>query len=222
MKVGIFGGSFNPIHIGHLSMAWEVAQIMRFEKVFFVVSSRPPHKNSMEMMDAKSRHSMVKLACEDNLIFEVSPVELERKGLSYTIDTMRYFKDRYGDDVHFITGEDSFADIGSWKSARSLIKTSNFVIATRPGYDANTMLNVIQRVIGMEKSRFEVETKSKGYGEPVKIIKVPGASSLIHLLKVTSLDISSSMIRKRIEKGMSIKYLVPQAIEGYFANNSGT
>ena len=133
MKIGVMGGAFNPIHIGHLNAASEVAERVGLDKVYFVVSARPPHKPKDSLIDTKSRYEMVEIACADNDRFLPSHVEIDRPGKSYTIDTMRYYQKKHGREVYFIAGHDALIDIAMWKSASILLKTCNFIAVTPPG-----------------------------------------------------------------------------------------
>ncbi len=215
MKIGVLGGSFNPIHIGHLSVAQEVAQLIKIDRVYFVVAAKPPHKQEGALIDNDHRYAMVELALKDNPLFYPSRLELHREGLSYTIDTMHSFKERFGQDIYFITGQDAIEDIGSWKSAATLLKSFNFIVATRPGHDSTALFDLLQSVLAVKYINLRLKTIGTSDDGLIESIGVVGSSSLIHLIKTPLLDISSSDIRDRLKAGRSIKYLVPEAVERY-------
>ncbi|NSW76103.1 MAG: nicotinate-nucleotide adenylyltransferase [Candidatus Atribacteria bacterium] len=182
------GGTFDPIHYGHLVTAEEVRDYFDLEEVVFVPSARPPHKIGQEISDPEHRYLMVVLATVTNPYFRVSRVEIERPGPSYSIDTVRYFKSVWGEDteIFFITGADAFAQISHWNNPTELLSICTFVAASRPGY------------------RLCLESSLQG---KVKVIEV------------SALAISSSEIRRRVKRGESIKYLLPEAVENYIYKN---
>ncbi|OGW77694.1 MAG: nicotinate (nicotinamide) nucleotide adenylyltransferase [Omnitrophica bacterium RIFCSPLOWO2_02_FULL_45_16] len=136
MRIGILGGTFNPIHIGHLILAEEARFKLRLDKLILVPAFMPPHKNTSDVIDAKDRLEMVRLAIEDNPAFEISTYEVDSKKKSYSIDTLKEFRKIYGDDAQlcFITGSDSLKDLFSWKNINDIFKISKFIVANRPGY----------------------------------------------------------------------------------------
>lgn len=136
MRIGILGGTFNPIHIAHLILAEEALSKLKLDKVVFVPTYIPPHKNIDVAIKPKDRLKMVELAIEDNESFEVSAFELDAKKKSYSIDTIRQFRAVYGDSaqLYFITGSDLLKDLFSWKNVNEIFKMSKFVVANRPGY----------------------------------------------------------------------------------------
>ncbi|HEB73436.1 MAG TPA: nicotinate-nucleotide adenylyltransferase [Nitrospirae bacterium] len=219
MMIGVLGGSFNPIHIGHLSVAQEAAQLMKLDRVYFVVSANPPHKEKETLIEKRHRYKMVELALADNPIFYPSANEMERGGISYTIDTMQSFKEQFGDDVYFITGQDAIEEIGSWKSAAALLKTFNIVVTTRPGYDSSALFDLLQSVLSVKYANLKLKFIGKNSSGTVESAGVTGSSSAIHFVRTPMLDISSSDIRKRLVEGRSIKYLVPGVVERYLKDN---
>lgn len=219
MKIGVLGGSFNPIHIGHLSVAQETAQLMKMDRVYFVVSANPPHKEKETLIDNHHRSKMVELALDDNPLFYPSREELDREGVSYTIDTMRSFKKKFGDDVYFITGQDAIEDIGSWKSAATLLKTFHIVVTTRPGHDPSALFDLLQGVLAVKYANLKLKSISKNSDGSVETVGIAGSTSAIHFVRTPLLDISSSDIRKRLKQGRSIKYLVPDVVERYLNDN---
>lgn len=187
MKIGIMGGTFDPIHIGHLVAAEEARAVFGLDKVIFVPNYQPPHKPGVPITDPEHRYAMVLLSIYTNPYFEVSRMEIERKGLSYAIDTVREFIKLYpGADIYFITGADAIAEILSWKDGREILKLCKFIAVTRPGYD-------IEKV--KEKLR--------------------SVDNNVEFLRITEINISSTEIRRRVKEGKPIKYLVPETVENY-------
>lgn len=136
MRIGILGGTFNPIHIGHLILAEEARFKLKLDKLILVPAFMPPHKDTSDVIDAKDRLEMVRLAIEDNPAFEISTYEVDSKKKSYSIDTLKEFRKIYGDEAQlcFITGSDSLKDLFSWKNINDIFKISKFIVANRPGY----------------------------------------------------------------------------------------
>ncbi len=187
-RKGIMGGTFDPIHYGHLVTAEEVRDYFDLDEVVFVPSGRPPHKIGQKITDPEHRYLMVVLATVTNPYFSVSRVEIERPGPSYSVDTVRYFKTLWGKEteVFFITGADAFAQISTWNNPQELLTMCTFVAASRPGYKLNI---------------------DKDFRDRVRIIEV------------SALAISSSEIRRRVRRGESIKYLLPETVEHYIYKN---
>jgi nicotinate-nucleotide adenylyltransferase len=185
----VMGGTFNPPHIAHLICAEEVYELLKFDKVLFIPSARPPHKNNNEVLDAHHRYNMTILATEANPHFEVSRIEHDRPGRSYTIETVKELKQIYGNDseIHWIVGADAILEMLSWKSIDELLEICNFVGINRPGYD---LIHASEKVL-----------------------------KKIQRIGVTNVDISSSEIRQRVYQGKSIKYLVTPSVENYIYKN---
>ena len=136
MRIGILGGTFNPIHIGHLILAEEAICRLRLDKLIFVPTYIPPHKKIKKEVGAGDRYRMACLAARHNQKFEVSRIEIERKQKSYSVDTLRYFRQRYGPNakIFFITGSDCLKDLSSWKDIKQILKLVKFIVVRRPGY----------------------------------------------------------------------------------------
>lgn len=135
-RIGIFGGTFNPIHIGHLAIAEAIREKMDLKKVIFVPAHLPPHKSGRKLVDAKMRFKMVKEAIRGNPFFAVSNSEIRRRGKSYSVDTLRYFRKIYGGKVqlYFIIGADSLSELKKWREIKHIFKLARFVVVNRPGY----------------------------------------------------------------------------------------
>ncbi|CQR72541.1 putative nicotinate-nucleotide adenylyltransferase [Sporomusa ovata DSM 2662] len=190
-KIGIMGGTFDPIHVGHLVTAEAVRIEYNLEKVLFIPASNPPHKQDSLVTPAIHRYIMTIMATYSNRHFFVSGIELERSGLSYTIDTVKDLIECYGasTEFYFITGADAVKDLPSWQEIDQLLDLCYFVAAARPG-----CISYIDQVI-------------KQFG-------AKGRRS-IQRLATPELEISSTDIRERVRKGRSIKYIVPESVEDY-------
>jgi len=141
MRIGILGGTFNPIHIGHLILAEEAYFKLKLDKLIFVPAFIPVHKDTSFVIAAKDRLAMVRLGIESNSAFDVSTYEIDSKKKSYSIDTLKEFRSIYGDEAQlcFITGSDSLKDLFSWKNINDIFKISKFIVANRPGYPIKDM-----------------------------------------------------------------------------------
>jgi nicotinate-nucleotide adenylyltransferase len=149
MRIGILGGTFNPIHIGHLILAEEAHFKLKLDKLVFVPAFVPPHKSSSEVISAQDRLEMVRIAIEDNPAFDVSTFEIDSKKKSYSIDTLKEFRGVYGEDAElcFITGSDSLKDLFSWKNINDIFRISKFVVANRPGYPIKDVPKEVDTVV---------------------------------------------------------------------------
>lgn len=190
MRVGVFGGTFDPIHIGHLVSAEEARVELELERVVFVPARLPPHKLDHIVSPAEHRLAMVELAIASNPHFTVSRVDIDRSGPSYTVDTIELLRSEWGPgvEIYFIMGSDSLLDILTWHNPRQLIRLCHFAVVSRPGYQVNPD---------------ELDTL------------LPGLASRVQMLNVPELDISSTDIQRRVREGLSIKYQVPEAVEDY-------
>ena len=179
MKIGILGGTFNPIHIGHLILAEEAREKLSLDKLIFVPTYLPPHKDNSDIAPAKARFEMLKLATRGNKYFCVSDVEIKRDGRSYTINTINEFKKIYpNDDLYFIIGSDLLKYLDEWKDLGEIIKMVKFIAATRPGYPLEKIPSYIQTmpIRAVDVSAFEIrncikEKKSFRYLVPESVCK---------------------------------------------------
>lgn len=195
-RLGIMGGTFDPVHYGHLVTAEAVRDKFKLDRVIFVPTGKPPHKKGYKVTDAKHRYLMTVLATVTNPFFEVSRIEIDREGYTYTIDTILEFKKMLPEDtkIYFITGADAVLEILTWKKVDELLQLCNFVAATRPGYEPSQLNEMIKYV-------------EKVYG------------STIHMVEVPAMAISSTDIRRRVNTNRPIKYLVPESVEYYIMKN---
>ena len=156
MKIGIIGGTFNPIHIGHLILAQDSQITLGLDKVVFIPVNLPALKESVELISAHLRLKMVKIAIKGNPRFAVSSVEIDRGGKSYTIDTLRYFKKRHpNDELYFIVGSDASMSLNKWKDFQEIIEIAHFVVAKRSGFSVD---NLPEGVKAIDISQIEVSS----------------------------------------------------------------
>ncbi|MDH3972881.1 MAG: nicotinate-nucleotide adenylyltransferase [Deltaproteobacteria bacterium] len=215
LRVGILGGTFNPVHYGHLRLAEEALEEMRLDKVIFMPCYLPPHKVEDAVLSADARLRMVELAIEGNSHFEISAMELKRGGKSYSVDTIRQLKNLYGDfyELFFIIGMDSYVDIGSWKDYAELFAMTDLVVARRPGGLLDTG----------GKSPVEllpVDIRDEFCYDAARNIVVHTSGKVAYFLESTMLDISSTKLRKQVFEGKSLRYLVPANVESFIKERS--
>ena len=210
MRVGIFGGTFNPIHLGHLRAAEEIREQFDLKRIVFIAAATPPHKTVQGGVSGERRTEMVRLAISGNTRFSVSDIELKRPGKSYSIGTIQFFRKRYGTDLDlfFILGMDAFLEIGSWKSFQELFSLCHFIVMTRPGFDKPFSPSILPREIADD---FTYDDGEKRF--------IHGDGYSVYLGKVTFLDISSTKIREEVSKGRSIRYLLPPEVERYIRSH---
>ncbi len=202
-KIGILGGTFNPIHVGHLRAAEEVCEALSLEKILFIPSGIPPHREE-DLAPFDHRYQMVKLATEGNPHFAVLDIEGRRPGMSYTVDTLKELNRLYPlAKLYFILGLDAFLEIETWRSYKKLFSLAHFVIISRPGFDETHIGDVLKKIF-----------KDIKYDKEGMTFYIPGALDVLYR-KITLLDISATLIRNLIKKGLSIRYLVPESVEQY-------
>ncbi len=187
-RVGIFGGTFDPIHVGHLIVAEEARARLALERVILVPAYVSPHKLDDTPAPPQQRYRMVCSAVADNPGFSVSPVEVEREGPSYTVDTLRHFRDDLGPDValYFIMGMDSLEAFARWREPRAILELCRLVVVSRPGH--------ILSLAELERD-------------------VPGVTERSEVLNTLDIGISSTELRARVRAGLPIRYQVPTAVE---------
>ncbi len=201
MRIGIFGGTFNPIHLGHLRAAEEVREALELEKVLFVPSYLPPHKELALGVPAEVRLEIVRLSIRSNPFFELSSFEVEQGGNSYSVRTIEYVRQRFETVPWFILGQDAFNEILTWYQASRLFDLAHFAVMSRPGAERPELADVLVE----EAARFR--PAPDGY--------VSSEGNRIVFVDVTPLDISSSKIRDLCRQGRSVTYLIPKEVEEY-------
>ncbi len=209
MRIGLFGGTFNPIHFGHINVSTEIKKKFELDTIYMIPSAIPPHKRRQEVADAQDRLHMTRLAVSGLDGYLVSDVELTRSGPSYTIDTINYFRKALSEDtkMYLILGMDAFLEIDTWLSYNELFTKLPLIIMSRPGteYLKHQQLETyIQDKISdnywfeEEKNCFMHQTKQS-----------------IYLVTVTPYDISSTEIRKRIRQQKPLQNVIPEPVEQY-------
>lgn len=193
-KIAVLGGTFNPIHNGHLNLALNAKKKLYLDKVFFVPTNISPHKDNEIILDAKTRLEMCGLAIQDYPYFEVSDIEILRQGISYTYQTLSVFKKNFPyDKIFLIVGADMFMTLELWKNAEKIFKLSAICTVTRGAYDIEKL------------------------NDHAKILKSFGAE--IYILNITECNISSTEVRDRVLKKQKISDLVPTRVEEYILKN---
>lgn len=213
MRIGLFGGTYNPIHLGHLRAATEVREAFGLDRIILIPAAQPPHKEFEALAAADERLAMLALAVADDDGFDISDVELLRSGPSYTIDTLAHFRSRLVPDAELflIMGLDAFVEIDTWKAYRRLLQGVPLIVISRPG--AAVHGHGWQRVPEVLSSVSDAEYRFSDAGAAYV---APGRPP-IHVLDVSSLDISSTRIRALVQSGRSIRYLVPHRVADYIA-----
>jgi nicotinate-nucleotide adenylyltransferase len=212
MKWGLFGGTFDPIHIGHLRCASEIMELFDLNRIIFIPAARPPHKLNAAITPFYHREQMIRLAIEGNPDFSFSDVENQREKTSYSVETVEYILDKYRlekIELYFILGQDAFHAIRTWKEWERLLLMCHFAVMTRPGCDWRGL----DEIIGAEfASRFRYDEDVRGFRGPT--------DHMIYFREVTFLDIASSNIRMRAKKRKDIHYLVTDEVRRYIVKNA--
>lgn len=211
MRWGLLGGTFDPIHCGHLRGAEEMLEIFNLNRIVFVPSSRPPHKLEAEITSFNHREQMICLAIEDNVNFSFSEVEKLRSGKSYSVETVEYILNKYMEDLelYFIVGQDAFQAVTTWKDWERLLLMCNFAVMTRPGYDDRGLTETLPKEFA---EKFIYDKKIDGFTGPT--------GHTIYFRHTSFLDISSSRMREMVKSGKSIKYLTTDKVRQYIVKNS--
>ncbi|MBN2301594.1 MAG: nicotinate-nucleotide adenylyltransferase [Lentisphaerae bacterium] len=197
-RIGILGGTFNPVHYGHLILAQNAIESFDLAKVLMIPCSTPPHKNNQNMLPARHRIAMLELAIEGDFRLEISNVEIKRGGISYAIDTIRELHQIYRRaELCFIIGTDTLMELHLWKDIGELLKLCRFISFDRPGFEIGD--------VNPTSLKLDASNAEQLIGDMAKGCRV---------------EISSSDIRHRIAEGMSIRYLVPRTVEMYIAEHS--
>lgn len=194
-RKGILGGTFDPFHNGHMNIAYESLYKFKLDEVIFMPAGNPPHKTDKIITSSEIRYNMIKKSIAGEEKFKVSHYEIDKKGYSYTYETLQYInsKDKNA-ELYFITGVDCLMYIDQWKYPDKILKYSKFIVFNRPGYD----------IIDIMKKKYEVEKK---YKHEIMFVDIP------------LLDISSTQIRKKVKKSEEIKYLVPPEVYDIIKSN---
>ncbi|MBI5639048.1 MAG: nicotinate-nucleotide adenylyltransferase [Nitrospirae bacterium] len=213
MKIGVFGGTFNPIHYGHLRAAEDARELLCLDKVLFIPSGNPPLKTD-DVADASQRYAMARLAVAGNEFFEVLDIECVKPGKSYTVDTLKALCDAYDtSDLYFMLGIDAFLDIPNWWMPDRLVSMTNFAVLSRPGSMFTDLVKSPYLAIEDEILSGLDIGKRESFRSEMKTRKE------VVLLNVTPLEISATGIRGRVCSGRSVKYLLPEKVESFIISN---
>lgn len=206
MKLGLLGGTFNPIHLAHLRIAEAARESASLDQVLFIPAADPPHKTLADGVSFEQRYAMVQLAIADQPAFAVSAIERLRHGKSYTVETLTCLRaERPEDELHFIVGSDSFLDIGTWHRYAELFELASLIVVARPG---SLVTDPLQQLPETVRNRFRQASETC-------LQHLSG--SCIRFVEDCRLEISSSYVRQLAEAGRTLRYLVPTAVEDYIA-----
>lgn len=211
MRIGLLGGTFDPIHFGHLRCALEVLEGFPLDRCCLIPAATPPHKSSGPVADADQRLAMTRLAADGCPGFEVSDLELRRTGPSYTIDTIGYYQHRRprDDRLFLLVGLDAVLEIDSWKAYRELLQAVPLIVMARPGTNGKDRLR--DRLGGYLQKRISRDYR---YRESDGTFRHPSFQT-VHPFEVPLLDISSTRIRRLRSAGRSIRFLLPESVHDY-------
>ena len=213
MRVGLFGGTFNPIHHGHLRAAVEIQESFRLQKLYLIPAALPPHKDLKNVLSASDRIEMTRLAIQDYPDFILSDVELKRSGPSYTVDTVQAFQNDLepGSDLFLIMGLDAFLEIDTWKAYKRLVQMLPIIVMARPlqeGVITHTEWAGMTELIHTQISdAYQFSNQKNCY--------LHQRYQPIHRQPISMLDISATKIRQLVRQNRSIRFLVPQSVENY-------
>ena len=210
MKIGILGGTFNPIHLGHLHLALEVRSRLNLDEILFIPNGIPPHKIDEELASPSDRFELVKLAISGYSFFKVSDVEIKQTTRSYTIETIKKLKDSSpGVEYHFIIGLDAFLEIESWKEPVTLLESVHFVVVSRPGFQFIQLgrLPFFSKISPVDLGEIDHNMKKR---LDLQLNHFPSLT----LLQVEPYPISSSEIREKIKRGEDLdNNLLPESVK---------
>ncbi len=204
MRIGILGGTFDPVHIAHLRVCEEVAEEIQLDKVYLIPVHIPPHKGEKSITDFSHRLKMLELAVSTSPILDVLDLEGKMGGISYTVHTLKELNRAFGGShtIYFIMGMDAFLEIDTWYRYKDIFSLAELVVISRPGYEIDDISSYI-KTLGVECSGISDNT-----------IRLASGRSLIYL-PTTHLDISSSHIRKMVKRRRSIRFLVTEDVRRY-------
>ena len=209
-SAGIFGGTFDPIHMGHIKAAREIREKLELDAVYFIPAGRPPHKQSENVSSARDRLRMVELALADIPYLIVLDYEVGQEGVSYTVDTLRHLKSTEPDtEFYFIVGNELFKYIESWKDYKTLFELSNFAVLRRPGFEDRQPEQIPLAL--RDEFRYH---KSVGGMTFYK-----GKSGKLVFINISGMEVSSTRIRETVRAGGRINGLVPESVREYISSN---
>ncbi|WP_173049665.1 nicotinate-nucleotide adenylyltransferase [Nitrospira sp. KM1] len=211
MRLGLFGGTFNPVHNGHLSIARQTREVLELDRILFIPTGDPPHKTEIALATSRDRSEMVRLAIESEPTFELSDIEIRRTGKSYSIDTVRSLRQSYGHqtDLLFLIGLDAFLDLPSWREPEALLRLCSFVVIFRPGTSFQSLHALPLLPAIPRQALLDLDA-----GRTARVDIACGRQRVI-CLRLASCDISASEVRARIRQGHSLANLLPSEVESY-------
>jgi nicotinate-nucleotide adenylyltransferase len=212
MRIGLFGGTFNPIHRCHLTIAAQIRERLSLDQILFIPTGEPPHKPHDNLAPASHRLEMVRLAIADDPAFAPSDIEVRREAKSYSFDTVRALRDHYGPatDLSFIAGLDAFLEFPSWRQAPDLLRLCHFIVVSRTGL---SFAPLADRPPLPAISRQALEALDNGTQDRLDV-PLPGGTSLT-CVRLPPCDISASDIRQRLRSRTSVAPLLPASVESY-------
>ena len=211
LRIGVFGGSFNPIHFGHLLVADEICETLALDRILFVPAAQPPHKAAADLAPADHRFAMTALAVREHPRFEVRDLELRRSGPSYTVETLATLQ-REG-ELYLLIGSETFLDLLNWKEPYQVVRLAHLVVVPRNGTGFDPDAPAAQKVLA--------ELGLPGFvRQPSGAATPPGSSLTPILVHAASLPISGSDLRKRAREGRSLAYRMPEAVAAYIRGHS--
>ncbi len=213
-RIGVFGGTFNPIHLGHLHIAGEIRRIFSLARVHFVVATTPPHKSPDDVIAFSHRYAMVSLATASTASFIPSMVELEPPASPFSIDTMEKLARRIGrgkQRLFFIAGGDSLSEVGTWRESERLLTSYNFIFALRPG----TGTVPLEEVLAPKAFARVCDLTQSGASRMRRQFLESGGTNRIYIVNVGAPDIAATRIRKLASSGKSIQRMVPGPVNDY-------
>lgn len=215
--IALFGGTFDPVHSGHVAVARAAERRFRLDRVFFIPSSRPPHKPVSELSPYDHRFAMVALACSAHPRFVPSLAEACVNGASrrifYSIDTVRRFREEFnrrGDRIFFIVGADSFLHLETWKDYTELLQLCDFVVANRPGFRIERLREVIPSSLFTPSAAKEKRES--------RVIRLRNTN--VYMLETVASHVSATDVRQRLERGQSVRGLVPPSVGEYITKQA--
>lgn len=208
-RVGLLGGTFDPVHNGHLQLGRIVRDTIGLDRILFIPAASPPHKDNLQVSSSAHRLEMLEIALADCEAMEISDIEMVRRGMSYTIDTLEELKrsGQAGTQYFFVLGSDAMAEIETWYRWQELIVSVHFIVAVRPGFSVKEIETLIRRNgFAPEQSNYDRWFHQRHGNE-------------IRFLADETVDISSTEIRKRIRAGTDLHNMVPRQVEAYIRAN---
>ncbi|MGA1826113.1 MAG: nicotinate-nucleotide adenylyltransferase [bacterium] len=215
MGIGLLGGTFNPIHKGHLIIAEYIRSQFQLERVYFIPSAIPPHKFE-PVVEPSHRVSMIKLAIQSNSHFFCSSIEIERGGTSYSIDTIRSFRKEFGEneDFFFLIGSDAFLDISTWKDYKKLFNLCKFIIINRPSQNPDQTENNLSKILSKKDNDLKLQIINTEPNEAPYQVN-PQDNIDLFFVSIPPIGISSTKIRKMVASNLSIRYQVSDQVDQY-------